>query len=138
MAVKKTSRSASPKKASSKKTASKGSTAKKAAPKKAAGTAKKAAPKKAAGPKLSPAQSELLKKVARAGGTGYQADKKPENKALESLLKHKLLKKGKKSPGSTSYHYKISSAGQKQLNRPYAVGGLGGETDTEPPTPKSS
>jgi hypothetical protein len=99
-----------------KKTAVKGSTAKKAAPKKAAGTAKKAAPKKAAGPKLSPAQHDLLKKVAGyTDPTGYHAEKKPENKSLESLLKHKLVKRGKKHPTTKNYHYTISKAGEKHL-----------------------
>ena len=103
--------------ATAKKTAAKGSTAtKKAAPKQAAGTtAKKAAPKKAAGPKLSPAQHALLEKVKGVGEAGYHADKKPENKSLESLLKHKLVKKGKKHPTSGNFHYSISKAGEKHL-----------------------
>ena len=88
--------------ATAKKTAAKGSTAKKAAPKKAAvrdRDRKKAAPKKAAGPKLSPPQTELLEKVAGiTDPAGYHAEKKPENKSLETLLKHKLVKKGKKHP----------------------------------------
>ena len=104
-----------------KKTAPKSGAAKKAAPKKAAGagstaTKKKAAPKKAAGPKLSPAQHDLLKKVgAHTDPAGYHADKKPENKSLESLVKHKLVKKGKKHATSGHYHYSISKAGQKHL-----------------------
>jgi hypothetical protein len=108
----------------------KAGTAKKAAPKKAAGatTAKKAAPKKkAAAPKLSPAQSELLKKVAVAGETGYHADKKPENKSLESLVKHKLVKRGKKHPTTKNFHYAITKAGQKHLATPAPA----------PPAPKS-
>ncbi|MHB1562276.1 MAG: hypothetical protein ACYC61_32935 [Isosphaeraceae bacterium] len=106
-----------------KKTAAK-STAKKAAPKKAAATttAKKAAPKKAAGPKLSPAQDALLKKVAgHTDPAGYHAEKKPENKSLESLLKHKLVKRGKKHT-SGHYHYTISKAGEKHLATPAASG----------------
>jgi DNA-binding protein HU-beta len=104
--------------------------AKKAAPKKAAVTAtatkKKAAPKKAAGPKLSDPQTDMLKKVATAGETGYHAEKKPENKTLETLLKHKLVKKGKKH-ASGNYHYSISKAGTKHLATPPA-----------PSAPKSS
>jgi hypothetical protein len=112
MALKKTTGAST---GTAKKAAAKGSTAKKAAPKKAAGTAaKKAAPKKAAGPKLSPAQHELLKKVQGVGEAGYHADKKPENKSLESLLKHKLVKRGKKH-SSGNYHYSISKAGEKHL-----------------------
>jgi hypothetical protein len=103
-----------------KKTAPKSGAAKKAAPKKAAGagstaTKKKAAPKKAAGPKLSEPQTEMLKKVAGAGEAGFHAEKKPENKTLETLLKHKLVKKGKKHATSGHYHYSISKAGQKHL-----------------------
>src|SRR5262249_37764007 len=113
MALKKTTGAST---GTAKKTAAKG-TAKKAAPKKAAGTtAKKAAPKKAAGPKLSPAQHDLLKKVhAHTDPSGYHAEKKPENKSLESLLKHKLVKRGKKHPKSGHYHYAISKAGEKPL-----------------------
>ena len=102
-----------------KKSAATGGAAKKAAPKKASGAGstatKKAAPKKAAAPKLSPTQDDLLKKVAGVGEAGYHADKKPENKSLESLLKHKLVKRGKKHPTSGNYHYSISKAGQKHL-----------------------
>ncbi len=99
-----------------KKTAAKGGAAKKAAPKKAAGATKKAAPKKAAGPKLSPAQHDLLKKVgSHTDPAGYHAEKKPENKSLESLLKHKLVKRGKKHPKTGHYHYSISKTGQKHL-----------------------
>lgn len=126
MAVKK---SAGATAGTAKKTAPKAGAAKQAAPKKAAaapapaaaaGAAakKKAAPKKAAGPKLSPAQDALLKKVSTAGETGYHADKKPENKSLESLLKHKLVKKGKKHKDSGNYHYAITKAGQKHLDTP--------------------
>jgi endonuclease III len=113
MALKKTAGATA---GTAKKTAAKG-TAKTAAPKKAAGATakKKAAPKKAAGPKLSEPQSVLLKKVADHGDpAGYVAAKKPENKSLEALLKHKLVKKGKKHT-SGNYHYTISKAGQKHL-----------------------
>ena len=115
MALKKTTGTAA------KKSAPKAGAAKKAAPKKAAGATatKKAAPKKkAAAPKLSPSQGELLKKVAVAGETGYHADKKPENKSLESLVKHKLVKRGKKHPATKNYHYAITKAGQKHLATP--------------------
>jgi hypothetical protein len=112
MALKKTAGATA---GTAKKTAAKG-TAKKAAPKKAAGTTKKAAPKKAAGPKLSEPQHKLLEKVAGISDpAGYHADKKPENKSLETLLKHKLVKRGKKHPTTKNYHYTISKAGQKHL-----------------------
>jgi hypothetical protein len=114
MALKKTAGATA---GTAKKTAAKG-TAKTAAPKKAAGATakKKAAPKKAAGPKLSEPQSELLKKLAGiTDPAGYHADKKPENKSLETLLKHKLVKRGKKNPTTKNYHYSISKAGEKHL-----------------------
>ena len=99
-----------------KKSAAKGSTAKKAASTKAAGSAKKATAKKAAGPKLSEPQKEMLKRVAsHTDPTGYRAEKKPENKTLETLLKHKLVKRGQKHKESGHYHYQVSNAGQKHL-----------------------
>jgi hypothetical protein len=117
--------------ATAKKAAAKGSTAKKAAPKKAVAAApaapKKAAPKKAAGPKLTPPQTEMLKKVAGiTDPMGYVAAKKPENKVLEALLKHKVIKKGKKH--ETGYYYLISNAGKSHLKTLDAAGS----------TPKSS
>jgi hypothetical protein len=116
MALKKTAGATA---GTAKKTAPKAGAAKKAAPKKAAAAPKKAAPKKAAGPKLSPAQSDLLKKVAgHSDPAGYHAEKKPENKSLESLLKHKLVKRGKKHPTTKNYHYSITKAGQKHLATP--------------------
>ena len=114
MALKKTAGATA---GTAKKTAAKG-TAKTAAPKKAAGATatKKAAPKKAAAPKLTPPQTDLLKKVSEhADPAGYHADKKPENKSLETLLKHKLVKRGKKHPTTKHYHYSISLAGKKHL-----------------------
>ena len=73
------------------------------------------APKKAAGPKLSDPQKALLAKVAgHSDPLGYYAEKKPENKSLESLLKYKLVKKGKKH-ASGNYHYSVTKAGTKFL-----------------------
>jgi hypothetical protein len=92
---------------------------KKAAPKASAvvkAAPKKAAVKKPAAPKLTDPQSDLLKKVAaHADPVGYHAEKKPENKTLEALLKHKLVKKGKKNSTSGNYHYQVSTAGKKHL-----------------------
>ena len=82
-------------------------TAKKAAP-------KKAAPKKAAGPKLSPTQHGLLEKISAATGP-YLAEKKPDQKVVEALLKHKLVKKGKKDEKTKYFHVEISLAGKKFL-----------------------
>jgi hypothetical protein len=117
--------------ATAKKTAAKGSTAKKAAPKKAAGAVKKAAPKKAAGPKLTDPQHEMLKKVHGHADPGYRAEKKPENKVLEALLKHKLIKKGKKHE-SGNYHFQVTKAGTKHL------GSSSGASSASGSAPKSS
>ncbi len=77
---------------------------------------KKAAPKKAAGPKLTAPQFELLKKVvAHTDAPGYHTDKKPEHRVLESLLKHKVVKKGPKNPETQYFHYQVSSIGKKYL-----------------------
>ena len=116
-----------------KKSSAKGSTAKKAAPKKAAGAAKKATAKKAAGPKLSDPQKEMLKKLStHTGPPGYRAEKKPENKTLETLLKHKLVKRGQKHKESGHYHYMVSNAGQKHLKS------LEGSSSGAGSAPKSS
>jgi DnaK suppressor protein len=97
---------------------------KKAAPKATAvvkAAPKKAVVKKPAAPKLTDPQSDLLKKVAaHADPVGYHAEKKPENKTLEALLKHKLVKKGKKNTTSGNYHYQVSTAGKKHLQAPAA------------------
>jgi hypothetical protein len=76
-------------------------------------TSKAAAPHKAAGPKLTELQREMLQRVADAGQAGYRAEKKTENKTLEALLKHKLVKRGKTRMESGNYHYTISNAGKK-------------------------
>lgn len=88
----------------------------KAAPKTAApkATAKKAAPKKAAGPKLSPTQHDLLAKLSTATEP-YLAEKKPDQKLVDALLKHKLVKKGKKDEKTKYYKVEISLAGKKFL-----------------------
>jgi hypothetical protein len=76
---------------------------------------KKAAPKKAAGPKLTDPQQNMLKKVvAHQGALGYHPAK-VENKVLETLLKHKLVKKGKKHPETKLFHYQVSTIGKKHL-----------------------
>ena len=91
----------------------------KPAPKKAAakGSPKKtAAPKKAARPKLTDSQKAMLERVsAHTDPDGYHTDKKPEHKTLEALLKHKLVKRGKKHPQTKLFHYQISTAGKKHL-----------------------
>jgi hypothetical protein len=87
-----------------------------AAPQKAA-IAPKAAVKKPAPVKLTVPQHEMLKKVAaHTDPAGYHPDKKPENKVLEALLKHKLVKTGKKHPETKHFHYQVSTAGKKHLD----------------------
>ncbi len=93
--------------------------AKKAAPKKAAPAnvaVAKAAIKKPAPVKLTGPQHELLKKVSlHTDPAGYHTDKKAENKVLETLHRHKLVKTLKKHPETKHFHYQISTAGTKHL-----------------------
>ena len=97
-----------------KKAAAKSSTAKKAAPTKAAGAAKKAAPKKAAGPKLTDPQKAMLDRVhAHTDPAGFHSEKKPEQKVLEALVKHKVVKRAKKHPVTKHFHYQVTAAGKK-------------------------
>ncbi len=56
----------------------------------------------------------MLKKIEGVTEPGYFAAKKAENKVLEALLKHKVIKKGKKHE-SGGYYYLISLAGTKHL-----------------------
>ena len=106
------------KKAASTKTA----VLKKAAPKKASAVQKaklapkKAAVKKAVGPKLTASQHALLKRVvANKDARGYHTANKPEHRVLESLLKHKVIKKGPKHPETKYFHYQVSTIGKKYL-----------------------
>ena len=79
--------------------------------------AKKAPAKKAAGPKLTPPQMSLLEAIAQVTPpTGYVAEKKPEQKAVDTLLRHKLVKKGKKDEKTKNYSVLISQAGKKFLD----------------------
>jgi len=79
--------------------------------------AKKAAPKKAAGPKLSPTQVTLLEAIAKVTEPqGWVAAKKPEQKTVDALLKHKLVKKGKKDEKTKNFFVMISQAGKKFLD----------------------
>jgi hypothetical protein len=99
-----------------KKAAAKGGAAKKAAPKKAAGAAKKAAPKKAAGPKLTEPQKKMLGQVAgHTDPAGFHSEKKPDQKVLEALVKHRVIKRGKKHPQTNHYLYMVTTAGKKHM-----------------------
>jgi len=90
--------------------------AKKAAPQTAPVEVKKAAPKKAAAPKLSPTQSTLLEKIAGLSETGYLAESKPDQKTVDALLKHRLVKKGKKDEKTKNFFVLISQTGRKYLD----------------------
>src|SRR5271157_1776498 len=82
----------------------------KAAPK------KKVPPKKAAGPKLTPPQITMLEAIAKAAEPhGFIAAKKPDQKTVDALLKHKLVKKGKKDDKTKNFFVMISLAGKKFL-----------------------
>jgi hypothetical protein len=91
---------------------------KKVAPKATAAktTVKKAPLKKAAGPKLTPPQITMLEAIAKvAEPQGFVAAKKPDQKTVDALLKHKLVKKGKKDDKTKNFFVMISLAGKKFL-----------------------
>jgi hypothetical protein len=120
MATSKSTGESMDKAAPKKKVAPKATAAKKAAPKKskpaAKTTVKKAAPKKAAGPKLTPPQITMLEAIAKvAEPQGFVAAKKPDQKTVDALLKHKLVKKGKKDDKTKNFFVMISLAGKKFL-----------------------
>jgi len=88
---------------------------KKVAPKATAAktTVKKAPLKKAAGPKLTPPQITMLEAIAKvAEPQGFVAAKKPDQKTVDALLKHKLVKKDDKTK---NFFVMISLAGKKFL-----------------------
>jgi hypothetical protein len=119
MATSKSTGESTDKAAPKKKVAPKATAAKKAAPKSkpaAKTTVKKAPPKKAAGPKLTPPQITMLEAIAKvAEPQGFVAAKKPDQKTVDALLKHKLVKKGKKDDKTKNFFVMISLAGKKFL-----------------------
>jgi len=119
MATTKSTGESKDKAAPKKKVAPKATAAKKAAAKSkpaAKTTVKKAAPKKAAGPKLTPPQITMLEAIAKvAEPQGFVAAKKPDQKTVDALLKHKLVKKGKKDDKTKNFFVMISLAGKKFL-----------------------
>ena len=126
MATSKSTGESKDKAAPKKKVAPKATAAKKAVPKSkpaAKTTAKKAPPKKAAGPKLTPPQITMLEAIAKvAEPQGFIAAKKPDQKTVDALLKHKLVKKGKKDDKTKNFFVMISLAGKKFLGtKPAAV-----------------
>ncbi|MGO8899288.1 MAG: hypothetical protein ACLQU5_13225 [Isosphaeraceae bacterium] len=109
---------AAPKAAAAKKAALKSKPAAKTVAKQVAPKAavKKAPPKKAAGPKLTPPQITMLEAIAKvAEPQGFVAAKKPDQKTVDALLKHKLIKKGKKDDKTKNFFVMISLAGKKFL-----------------------
>jgi hypothetical protein len=119
MATSKSTGESTDKAAPKKKVAPKATAAKKAASKSkpaAKTTVKKAPPKKAAGPKLTPPQITMLEAIAKvAEPQGFVAAKKPDQKTVDALLKHKLVKKGKKDDKTKNFFVMISLAGKKFL-----------------------
>jgi hypothetical protein len=89
--------------------------------------AKKAAPKKAAGPKLTDAQKRMLGEFAQAKEAGILGSK-GNAKVIEGLLKHKLIKKGKKE-GKEFFRYHITKSGEKHSAAP-----VGGPASTPEPS----
>ena len=130
MATSKSTGESKEKAAPKKKAAPKATAAKKASPKKSKpaakttvkkvapkATVKKAPPKKASGPKLTPPQINMLAAIAKAAQPhGFVAAKKPDQKTVDALLKHKLVKKGKKDDKTKNFFVLISLAGKKFLN----------------------
>jgi hypothetical protein len=125
MATTKSTGESKDKAAPKKKVAPKATAAKKAAAKSkpaAKTTVKKAPPKKAAGPKLTPPQITMLEAIAKvAEPHGFVAAKKPDQKTVDALLKHKLVKKGKKDDKTKNFFVMISLAGKKFLGTKPAV-----------------
>ena len=119
MATSKSTEESKDRAAPKKKVAPKATAAKKAAPKSkpaAKATVKKAPPKKAVGPKLTPPQITMLEAIAKvAEPQGFVAAKKPDQKTVDALLKHKLVKKGKKDDKTKNFFVMISLAGKKFL-----------------------
>jgi len=119
MATTKSTGESKDKAAPKKKVTPKATAAKKAAPKSkpaAKTTVKKAPPKKAAGPKLTPPQITMLEAIAKvAEPQGFVAAKKPDQKTVDALLKHKLVKRGKKDDKTKNFFVMISLAGKKFL-----------------------
>ena len=119
MATSKSTGESKDKAAPRQKVAPQATAAKKAAPKSkpaAKTTVKKAPAKKAAGPKLTPPQITMLEAIAKvAEPQGFVAAKKPDQKTVDALLKHKLIKKGKKDDKTKNFFVMISLAGKKFL-----------------------
>lgn len=100
------------------------------APKAPKTAAKKAAPKKAAGPKLTDAQKRMLGEFAQAKEAGIVGSK-GNAKVIEGLLKHKLIKRGKKE-GKEFFRYHITKSGEKHTA---PVGGPASSPEpSSPPT----
>ncbi|HWE35954.1 MAG TPA: hypothetical protein VG406_05220 [Isosphaeraceae bacterium] len=121
-AKKKTATKSATKKATTKKATKKGgvAVASETAAKSATPKAKKSAGTKAAGAKkavkLNERQHELLKKVHGAGEAGYTIGQKAEQRTIDVLHKHGLLKRGKKNKDTGHHSYTVSKTGQKHIS----------------------
>ena len=93
----------------------KASATKKSSPKAASpkADAKKPAVKKAAGPKLNDRQVEFLKRIKDAGEPGYAVGPKIEQRTVDVLHGHKLLKRGAKNKETGQHHYMLTKLGEK-------------------------
>lgn len=123
-ATKTATKKAAPKKAAPKKAGVESGTAAKSATPKAKKSAAAAAGTKATGTKaagakkavkLNDRQLELLKKVHGAGETGYTIGQKTEQRTIDVLHKHGLLKRGKKNKDTGHHSYTVSKTGQKHV-----------------------
>jgi hypothetical protein len=84
---------------------------------------KKAARKKAAAPKLSASQIALLESIAVVTTPGgWVAERKPDQKTVDALLRHKLVKKGRKDQKTQNFFVSISQAGRRFLEGPRTAG----------------
>ena len=128
MAMSKSTGETKDKAAPKKKVAPKATAAKKAAPKTkpaAKATVKTAAHKKAVEggrAQAVPAPDHHARGDLQGGRAHYLAEKKPDQKMVDALLKHKLVKKGKKDEKTKNFYVMISLAGKKFLGtKPAAV-----------------
>ena len=76
---------------------------------------------------------EAIAKVAEP--QGFVAAKKPDQKTVDALLKHKLVKKGKKDDKTKNFFVMISLAGKKFLGTKPAAAGREGLTARLRPHP---
>lgn len=64
---------------------------------------------------LEKSELRLLKRVAEAVGAGFLPTRKVDHSSLESLLQHRLVKRGAKDRLSGIYHFRTTKAGTSTL-----------------------